>query len=253
MNLFKFSTGNAKLGKRLIFSLPAGHSCPGAGLCRTYASRVDGTIIDHPIGDSDALEFRCFAAMAETRPNVRNARWHNWDVMQAALKQDGDPAHNVHSVLMASLDAQPVLDLVRVHESGDYKTLDYMKGWMLTATARPHQKFYSYTKSLPVWLALHDQMPNNFYLTASFGGLYDSMITQYPEVFKRYARVVYSQQEADSLGLSVDHDDSHCFKDQPFALIVHGSQRAGSAASKAIATRRKLGGFVGYNKAKAVH
>ena len=28
MQLLKFSTGNAKLGKRLIFSLPAGYSCP---------------------------------------------------------------------------------------------------------------------------------------------------------------------------------------------------------------------------------
>ena len=252
MNLFKFSTGNAKLGKRLIFSLPAGHTCPGAGLCRTYANRENGTITDKPMGGSDSLEFRCFAAMAETRPNVRNARWHNWDVMQTALKQDGDPALNVYSVLMASLDAQPVLDLVRVHESGDYKTLEYMKGWMLTAAARPHQKFYSYTKSLPSWLALHDQIPSNFYLTASCGGLFDHMIAEYPDVFRRYAKVTYSQSEADSLGLAVDHDDSHCFEDAPFALLVHGSQRKGSAASKAIQTRKRLGEFVGYNKSKAL-
>jgi hypothetical protein len=28
---------------------------------------------------TEADEYRCFAAMAETRPTVREARWHNWD------------------------------------------------------------------------------------------------------------------------------------------------------------------------------
>ena len=31
----KFSLENAKLDKRLIFNIPAGHTCPRAGVCRT--------------------------------------------------------------------------------------------------------------------------------------------------------------------------------------------------------------------------
>ena len=50
------------------------------------------------------------------------------------------------------------------------------------------------------------------------------------------------------MGLSVDHDDSHCFGDKPFALLVHGSQRAGSDASKALSLRKRQGSWTGYSK-----
>ena len=74
------------------------------------------------------------------------------------------------------------------------------------------------------------------------------MIPQYPDIFKRVAYVVYTEQEAKDRGLEVDHDDSHCFGDKPFALMVHGSQPAGSEAGAAIRKRKKEGGFVGYAK-----
>jgi hypothetical protein len=48
--------------------------------------------------------------------------------------------------------------------------------------------------------------------------------------------------------LEIDHDDSHCLGDKPFALLVHGSQRAGTEASKALSQRKKDGDFVGYGK-----
>jgi hypothetical protein len=76
------------------------------------------------------------------------------------------------------------------------------------------------------------------------------MIKQYPEVYKRIAYVVYTEQEAADRGLEIDHDDSHCFGDKPFALLVHGSQPAGSDASAAISQRKKDGGFVGYSSKK---
>ena len=72
------------------------------------------------------------------------------------------------------------------------------------------------------------------------------MIKKYPEVYKRIAYVVYTEEEAADRGLEIDHDDSHCFGDKPFALLVHGSQPAGSDASAAIQQRKKDGGFVGY-------
>jgi len=91
-------------------------------------------------------------------------------------------------------------------------------------------------------------IPSNFYLTASFGGTLDYLIPKYPDVFERVAHVVYTEEQATELGLEVDHDDSHCFGNKPFALLVHGSQRAGSDASQAISQRKKEGGFVGYGK-----
>jgi hypothetical protein len=74
------------------------------------------------------------------------------------------------------------------------------------------------------------------------------MLIKHPDVYKRIAYVVYTEEEAEKLGLEIDHDDSHCFGDKPFAILVHGSQEAGSDASKAIAQRRKEKRFTGYNK-----
>lgn len=251
MQTLKFSTGNAKLKDRLIFSLPAGYSCPNAGVCKTFADRTNGTIMDLPQLNSQVPEFRCFAAMAEVRPNVRTARWHNWDLIREASNAGGDQANNIKQLIDTSLTVHKPAPLVRIHESGDFWHENYMKAWILTAIDRPQQTFYAYTKSLNMWLNLHELMPNNFKLTASYGGILDDMISKFPNVFTRYARVVYNQQEADDLELSIDHDDSHCLGDKPFALLVHGSQRSGSAASKAISERKKSGSFVGYGKTSA--
>ena len=79
-----------------------------------------------------------------------------------------------------------------------------------------------------MWYNLRNEIPDNFYLTASYGGDEDRMLIKHPKVYKRIAYVVYTEQEAIDRGLEIDHDDSHCFGDKPFALLVHGSQPAGS-------------------------
>ena len=252
MQLLKFSNGNGKLKDRLIFNIPAGYSCPHAGVCKTFADRATGLIKDLPqyTGVTTDQDYRCFAAMAETRPTVREARWHNWDLLRETIHMNGDQSLLLRDLIDLSLLMQPPKKLVRIHESGDFWTENYMKAWMLVAKERPKQKFYAYTKSLGMWLALRDIIPPNFYLTASHGGTLDYLLGKYPKVFQRIAHVVYTEQEAAERGLEIDHDDSHCLGDKPFALLVHGSQRAGSDAMKAITQRKKEGGFVGYSKAK---
>ena len=249
MQTLKFSTGNGKLRNRLIFSLPAGYSCPHAGVCRTYADRVTGKITDIPNNNgTNAKDFRCFAAMSEVRPNVREARWHNWDLIRKTMYSNGNQAMLLRDLIDMSLTVTKPKKLIRVHESGDFWTEEYMRAWMLVAKQRPNQTFYAYTKSLNMWLNLKDQIPSNFYLTASKGGNLDAIINKNPDVFIRTSQVVYTEQEAADLGLEIDHDDSHCLGDKPFALLVHGSQRANTEASKALSKRKKEGGFVGYSK-----
>jgi hypothetical protein len=186
--------------------------------------------------------------MAEVRPNVREARWHNWDLLRETIHSNGNQATLLRDLIDLSLLMQPPKKLVRIHESGDFWTENYMRAWAMVAQGRPDQKFYAYTKSLGMWLALQDMLPPNFYLTASHGGTLDYLITKHPKVFTRVAHVVYTEDQAAEMGLEIDHDDSHCLGDKPFALLVHGSQRAGSDASKALAQRKKEGGFVGYGK-----
>jgi len=250
MKLLKFSSGNGKLRDRLIFSLPAGYSCPHAGICKTFADRATGSITDLPqlTGVTAEQGFRCFAAMSEVRPNVREARWHNWDLIRETMYSDGDQITLLRDLIDLSLVIHKSKDLVRIHESGDFWTENYMKAWILVAQSRPNQIFYAYTKSLGMWLSLNDIIPSNFYLTASHGGTLDYLIPKHPNIFKRVSHVVYTEEQAAELGLEIDHDDSHCLGDKPFALLVHGSQPAGSEASQAISQRKKQGGFVGYGK-----
>jgi len=250
MKLLKFSTGNSKLKNRLIFNLPAGYACPHAGVCKTFADRTTGSITDLPqyTGVEAERDYRCFAAMAETRPTVREARWHNWDLVRETIHMNGNQATLIRDLIDLSLLMQPPKELVRIHESGDFWTENYMKAWMMVAQGRPDQKFYAFTKSLGMWYNLRDMIPSNFYLTASFGGTLDYLIPKYPDVFKRVAHVVYTEDQAQEMGLEIDHDDSHCLGDKSFALLVHGSQRAGTDASKALSQRKKEGGFIGYGK-----
>ena len=248
----KFSLENAKLDKRLIFNIPAGYTCPRAGVCRTTADKETGEIRDNPTGSSDSLKYRCFAASAEARfPSVRKARWHNqWLIRQVRdTAEDTTKSYiDIANLISRSMDTYPYRDLIRIHESGDFWFEFYMKAWMRVARARSEQKFYAYTKCLDIWYHLRNEIPDNFYLTASYGGQLDHLLIKYPEVYKRIAYVVYTEEEAEKLGLEIDHDDSHCFGDKPFALLVHGTQEAGSDASKAISKRRKEKKFTGYNK-----
>ena len=106
-----------------------------------------------------------------------------------------------------------------------------MKAWML-AKEHPQVKLYISTKSLTMWYCPQDDINSNFIsLHLGFGGgSEDHMIKQFPDVYKRVAYVAWTEEEAAALGLEIDHDDSHCFGDKPFALLVHGSQPAGSDA-----------------------
>ena len=253
MKLLNFSTGNAKLDKRLIFSLPAGYSCPHAGVCKTLADRTTGKITDLPQENGPSWQdYRCFAAMAETRPAVRDSRWHNWDLIKEVMYSSDNPTDALAALIQQSIDeSQPVkskYDLLRIHESGDFWTQVYFNAWLQVARNNPALKLYAFTKSLGMWYEKRHEIPNNLYLTASVGGTLDYLISRYPEVFYRVAYVVYTEEQAKQMGLDIDHDDSHCFGPKPFALLVHNVQRAGSDAQKALNKRRKENKWTGYKK-----
>ena len=54
----------------------------------------------------------------------------------------------------------------------------------------------------------------------------------------RESVVVFSEQEAYNKGLEIDHDDSHAavpeWRNNSFALLVHGIQPKGSKAAEAL-------------------
>jgi hypothetical protein len=137
---------------------------------------------------------------------------------------------------------------VRIHESGDFFSGAYLDAWIEVAHRNPDLQFYCYSKSLQLFLNF--KLPENFFMTASYGGKWDHLIEE--GFFTRYSKVFMTEEDATAAGLEVDHDDSHCFGDQPFALLVHGTQPKGSAWGAAIRQRRKNNQFSGYSKKKTV-
>jgi hypothetical protein len=57
-----------------------------------------------------------------------------------------------------------------------------------------------------------------------------------------------SIDDAIEKGLEIDHDDSHAYDgDSSFALLVHGTQKAGTVAAEALSILRSKG-VTGYRK-----
>ena len=140
---------------------------------------------------------------------------------------------------------------IRIHEGGDFFSQAYFDAWLEVARRNPHVLFYAYTKSIPFWLARLDKLPSNIRLTASLGGTHDELAEKH-ELKTSY--VAFSEEAANIRGLEIDHDDSLAYgpNEKSFALLIHGTQPAGSEASKAKSLLRKTSGFTGYSR-KVVH
>ena len=230
----KFGNPNAKLkemvkrlGVRLAtFILPAGYTCPGAKDCLAFADRQTGKVTD-----GEHTEFRCFMASAEARsPSLRDAVWHNLELIRKALK---DSVKACADLIQNSLPEK--FDVLRVHVGGDYFSEKYLQAWIEVAKRNPDKVFYSYSKSLHFFKQF--ALPENLVLTASRGGKHDELIDLHGW---KEALVVYSEQEAKERDLEIDHDDTHAaFGKENFALLIHGTQPKGSAASVALSAIKK--------------
>ena len=246
--MLTFSKGNAKLGlQTLIFNLPAGKTCPGALFCKSFAV-LDQLTGKRSIQDGPETIFRCFAASSEVQyDGAFHNRANNLSTVVEYLQIGVEYAAEQISVALNNFRTRKT-KMVRIHESGDFFSLAYLQAWVKVAEANPTLKFYCYSKSLEIFQQFGlINLPSNFYLTASYGGKWDTLIDQ--GLFPRYAKVFMTEDDAQAAGLEVDHDDSHCFGDGPFALLVHGTQPKGSDWGKAIRARRAAGQFGGYRKA----
>ena len=255
--MLKFSKANAKTqalkndseladyltGKRKIYSLDllSGYSCPYAEKCLSKAVQLPTG--KRKIRDGKKTEFRCFSASQEVQyTNVYNSRKHNFDLLR---KQNHE---EMVKLINSSLPSNA--GIVRIHVAGDFFSLPYMHAWYVVALMNPNTLFYAYTKSTSWWVGGINEFPilHNFVLTASMGGTQDHVTENYG---LRKAVVVFSEAEAAELGLEIDHDDSHAAKpslrDQDFALLIHGTQPAGSKAAQAL---KELKGKGSYSRKK---
>ena len=229
--LLKMSKENKKLKKTLIFDLPAGRTCPMASECHSYVVMNDNGKTS--IKDGENNIFRCYAASQENQyPNVYKARKYNLDLILKTLNSE-DGFYKTYELINASIQKHITknIDKVRIHSSGDFFNGEYLRSWFAVARLNPQLKFYCYSKSLHLF-GTNVSIPDNFFLTASMGSKMDRLI--HAGYFKRWAIVVNSKEEAIKKGIEhigkpykIDKDDSSCFKPDPFALLIHGTQKKG--------------------------
>ncbi len=169
-----FSSSNTKLGtSAATFSLPAGWTCPYADKCLKFVDRYrvmnpekegtfkissktgkkipyKGDIVAHK---GKNAEFDCYAANQEMQYDaVRANRWHNYDLLNEVGKSGGYKAQA--ELIVKSLEHffsyDGFKEQVRIHESGDFYNGEYLKAWIEVARMMPKNKFYAYTKSVPL-------------------------------------------------------------------------------------------------------
>ena len=109
----------------LAFSLPSGYMCGKvAKECLTYSHPVTGKL-SH---GKDSI-YNCFSAINETRPIVRAARWHNWNLLQTAWKW-GATYIDIAKMLIEAMPSNT--DLCRVHVGGEFPGTEFGREYMLS-------------------------------------------------------------------------------------------------------------------------
>jgi hypothetical protein len=84
---------------------------------------------------------------------------------------------------------------IRVHDAGDFFSVDYTTDWFKIINANKNIIFYAYTKEVLLFKeTLKDQVPENFILIYSFGGRQDNHIDRevdrHSDVFPDYDEMI---------------------------------------------------------------
>lgn len=235
--LLSFSNGNAKLDWP-YFSLPAGYTCPFATACKTFAAKAGRKFKD---GKSTMKgkqnKFKCYAAREQGQyPSLNKKVFTNLSLLMTAAKNDG--VEGMAQLIIESIEYHKLQNskIFRIHESGDFFSANYFKAWIMVANHFPGTTFYTHTTSLEYWIANKGSMPKNMNLVASMDDDNQELIERNG---LRYAKVVYSVEEAQKLRLKIDYDDRlACCSPDSFAILIHGQQDAGSDASKAVSANK---------------
>ena len=221
---FNWSVSNKKLKQtrerddlRLVgFTLPAGKTCPEAGICSQYCYGKSGRFVQKQV-------------IGPHEQNLRKVKYQlhkGWICLSSKLMQD------IGKIERAGFDG------VRIHVAGDFFSNDYLKAWV-AAVDTTRMQCYAYTKSLKV-ISRFDWgwWPDNLVIIQSQGGSNDHLI----DPAKPTAKVVATKEE---LWEAVDdgwHDgsvsDAPAFygKDR-IVLLYHGPAKREDTIHKLLTTK----------------
>lgn len=152
----------------IIWNLPAKRTCPGStAMCRKF----------------------CYAVKAETAyPDCLPSRVRNWDLSKQADFVD----RMTFTILDIRNGCRAKNLIVRIHESGDFYSLEYANAWLEIARrcAGEKIKFIAYTKSFAFFDGV--SLPKQFHLRASIWS--DTPLSDL-ETIKRNAWPIYTAVE----------------------------------------------------------
>lgn len=162
-----------KLNKRVFnFSIPAYKSASGKITC--------------PFADK-CIKF-CYAQKGNYKrfPSVRNG-------MEKKYQLTKEP--NFVELMNKEIQKKKP-DFIRVHDSGDYYSKEYLNKWLTIAKENPKVKFYSYTNSIKFIKELQE-IPGNFDFIFSDSGKQVNLIDKTKD---RHTKIFDSIESLNKLG-----------------------------------------------------
>jgi hypothetical protein len=221
-DLQQYLTGRRKV---YSFDILSGYSCPYAKTCLSRVITKNGA---RKIADGKYNLIRCFSASQEALyTTLHQRRLKNY----RNVKMRSNDPNRIYSWLKYHLPKNA--GIIRIHVSGDFFSQNYFDAWLMMAKNHPSVLFYAYTKSLPFWIKRLGEIPDNFVLTASYGGWRDDLIEKFN---LRYCKVFFSEEDAKREGLTIDKTDEFAanpkLKNVNFGLLLHGTQPKGTDAAK---------------------
>lgn len=197
MNL-KWSSGNEKLAKldTISFNLPAFrsadgfHVCPKAGGCASLCYARQGRYIMPTV--AAAREFNLTKVRGDLGVFVREAIE---DLQRKRAKT------------------------IRIHDSGDFFSQEYLNAWFTIVASFPERKFYAYTKSLHLD---YNKCPKNLQIVQSVGGLLDHKINRR----KSHSRIFATVADRKAAGYVDGNKDDKPAIDgvRKIGLVYHGTR-----------------------------
>lgn len=115
------------------------------------------------------------------------------------------------------------LERLRIHDSGDFYSKEYLFKWIRIMHQNPHIKFYAYTKMIKLFNDYKHLFPKNFTYIYSYGGKQDKLIN--PNV-DRHSHVFNCLDDLLKAGyIDASQDDSMALTNNiNVGLIAHGNK-----------------------------
>ena len=109
---------------------------------------------------------------------------------------------------------------VRLHDSGDFYSKEYLFKWYEIARNMPSKTFYAYTKRVKLIKDNELKKPKNMVIIYSLGGREDHLIDQ---KIDRHSKIFKSLEELENSGyIDTSKNDSNAIKDNHrVGLVLH--------------------------------